>query len=395
MDFAQNPVLIVAADTIIGLTVLRSLGRRGIPVYCAWTLTDALGPRSAYCRDSFRLPEEPDAAIAAVLERSRQWGITHLVGISENHITLLNRYRHLLAKDYTLLFPPQEIFEKAVRKNLTLEYAQRVGIPVPKTMYPQAMKEVDDCRRLQFPVIMKLAHHQFSGGQASAFRHKYLRADSFEQLRKFLADLPPGQFPMVQEYIPGSGLGVSMLVRGGKALLAFQHRRIREFPPEGGLGVMCEAVAPEPKLLEQSQRLLAEMDWEGVAMVEYRRDAQTGRYALMEVNGRFWGSLPTAIHAGADFPFWLYRTSLPGSPPPPREYQTGLQARSLAGDTKWLLAVLRGRTRPILPSLGEYLAAFRPSTRYFMWARDDTNAGCRQLHPAVLEALKSFSEVVR
>src|SRR5271169_212614 len=131
MDFAKNPVLIVAADTIIGLTVLRSLGRRGIPVYCAWTINDALGPRSAYCKGSFRLPEEPEAAIAAVLERSRQWGVTHLLGISENHIRLLNRYRDLLARDHTLLFPPAEVFEKAARKNITLQYAQRVGIPVP------------------------------------------------------------------------------------------------------------------------------------------------------------------------------------------------------------------------------------------------------------------------
>jgi predicted ATP-grasp superfamily ATP-dependent carboligase len=383
MDFAKNPVLIVAADTIIGLTVLRSLGRRGVPVYCAWTIKDALGPRSTYCRDSFRLPEEPEAAIAAVRERSRQWGVTHLLGISENHITLLNRCRHLFAKDYTLLFPPQEIFEKAVRKNLTLECARRVGIPVPETMHPQSMKEVDDCRRLQFPVILKLAYPQSSAGTTPAFQPRYLRVDTFEELRKVLADLPPGQFPMVQEYIPGSGVGVSMLVRGGKAMLAFQHRRIREFPPEGGVSVICESVAPEPKLFEQSQALLVEMGWDGVAMVEYRRDAETGRYALMEVNGRFWGSLPTAIHAGADFPFWLYRTSFPDAPLPPREYRTGLKARSLAGDTKWLLSVLRGRTRPLMPAIGEYLASFRPSTRHFMWAWDDPK-------PAVSNFIQRF-----
>ena len=383
MDFAQNPVLIVAADTIIGLTVLRSLGRHGIPVYCAWTVKDALGPSSAYCRGSFQLPEEPKAAIAAVLERSRQWRITHLLGISERDITLLNRNRNVLAQDYTLLFPWQETFEKAVRKDLTLDCARRVGIPVPETMHPQTMNEVDDCRRFRFPVILKLAYHQFSGGPASAFRHKYLRAETFEELREILADIPPGQFPMVQEYIPGSGLGVSMLVRDGKAVLAFQHRRIREFPPEGGVAVMCEAVPLEPKLFEQSQALLAEMGWDGVAMVEYRRDAQSGRYALMEVNGRFWGSLPAAVYAGADFPFWLYRTSFPGAPPSPRKYRIGLRARSLAGDTKWLLTVLRAGSRPVLQAVGEYLASFRFSTRYFMWAWDDPK-------PAVYNFVRRF-----
>jgi predicted ATP-grasp superfamily ATP-dependent carboligase len=371
VNFEQNPVLIVAADTIIGLTVMRSLGRRGVPVYCAWTMPDALGPRSAYCRGSFQLPDEPDRAITALREYAQRWNITHLLGISEKHITLLNGYRRELEQRYTLLFPPQEIFEKAVRKDLTLACAARVGIPAPATAYPQSMEEVENFRDLQFPVVLKLAHRQFPAGTRVAFQHKYLIVTSFEELRATLAKLPPGQYPMIQEYVPGGGVGMSMLVRNGKAVLAFQHRRIREFPPEGGIGVMCESISPESKLLEQSAALVTEMAWDGVAMVEYRRDPKTGRCVLMEVNGRFWGSLPTAVHAGADFPFWLYRTSFPGTPLPSQDYQAGLRARSLAGDTKWLLAVLHERKRPALRAIGEYLAAFRPSTRYFMWAWDD------------------------
>ena len=47
MDFQKYPVLVVAGDTIMGLSVIRSLGRCGVPVYCAYTQKDALGPRSA------------------------------------------------------------------------------------------------------------------------------------------------------------------------------------------------------------------------------------------------------------------------------------------------------------------------------------------------------------
>ena len=363
-----DPVLIVAGDTIIGLTVLRSLGRRGVPVYCAYSIPDALGPHSAYCRGSFRLPSlaDPDAALAAVLEYARLWNVTRLLGISERHITFLNRYRSRLEQEFTLLFPPQPVFERAVRKDLTLACARRVGIPVPQTAYPQSMLEAEQCRSLPFPVILKMAQPQ--GG---AFSHKYLRVETFDRLRQVLSGLPAGQFPMVQEYIPGGGIGMSMLMRGGKAILAFEHRRIREYPPEGGIGVACEAVAPEPKLREQSEALLAAMEWDGVAMVEYRRDPATGRYALMEVNGRFWGSLPAAIHAGADFPFWLYRTSLPDSPAPPHIYKVGIQARSLAGDTKWLVSVLRSGMQSRIAAVAAYLGGFRPSMRYFMWAWDD------------------------
>jgi predicted ATP-grasp superfamily ATP-dependent carboligase len=334
------------------------------------TLPDALGRKSTFCKGCFDLPGESDAAIGAIVEHAKRWQVTHLAAISENHIALLNRYRDELTKEFTLLFPPQSIFEKAARKDLTLECARRVGIPVPETVYPQTMEDLESCE-FRFPVILKPAHRQFPPGTVMAFQHKYLRVDTMEELRRVLEPLPYGHFPMVQEYIPGKGIGVSMLMRNGKPVLAFSHRRIREFPPEGGLGVFCEAVAPDPKLREQSAALLAEMGWEGVAMVEYRSDPETGRYALMEVNGRFWGSLPTAVQAGADFPFWLYRTSFPDAPMPPPDYRVGLRARSLAGDTKWLLATLRGGNGHAGRAMLEYLAGFGLSTRYFIWAWDD------------------------
>ena len=45
----------------------------------------------------------------------------------------------------------------------------------------------------------------------------------------------------------------------------------------------------------------------GVAMVEFKVNAKTGEFVLIEINGRFWGSLPLAVAAGANFPLWLYQ----------------------------------------------------------------------------------------
>ncbi len=371
IESGRNAVLLITADTAIGLCVMRSLTRRGVPVYCARVAKDALGPRSRFCAGWFDLPQG-DAALAAIVEHAGRWGITHLAAVSENHIALLNRHREALAERFTLLFPPQDVFERASRKHLTLECARRAGIRIPLTAYPQTMEEAESCREMEYPVVLKMSHRDFPDGTTdatkAAFEHKSLKVGGYDELKGVLGALPPGQYPMVQEYIPGGGVGMSMLMRGGRAVLAFQHRRLREYPPEGGVSVYCEAMTVDPKVFEQSERLLQEMQWDGVAMVEYRGDPETGRYALMEVNGRFWGSLPTAVAAGADFPYWLYRTSFPGlAELPKQEYRTGLRARSLAGDTKWLLNVVGKRTRNPVRAVVEYLAAFRPSTRYFIW----------------------------
>jgi hypothetical protein len=47
------------------------------------------------------------------------------------------------------------------------------------------------------------------------------------------------------------------------------------------------------------------MDWEGVAMMEYRWNPSTDQFFFLEMNGRFWGSLHLALFAGVDFPTLL------------------------------------------------------------------------------------------
>lgn len=137
-------------------------------------------------------------------------------------------------------------------------------------------------------------------------------------------------------------------------------------------------------LFAKSVELLVDLGWDGVAMVEYRRDEGSGRYAFMEINGRFWGSLPTAVYAGADFPFCWYRSTLPDNRPISTTYKVSLRARSLAGDTKWLFNVLKGRKGSPVLAVCAYLKAFRPSTYYFIWRRDDPI-------PAVTNFLNRFN----
>jgi predicted ATP-grasp superfamily ATP-dependent carboligase len=60
--------------------------------------------------------------------------------------------------------------------------------------------------------------------------------------------------------------------------------------------------------------LLGQFDWQGVAMVEFKVEANTGTPYLLEVNGRFWGSLQLAIDAGVDFPALLVDAAT-GKPP--------------------------------------------------------------------------------
>ena len=62
----------------------------------------------------------------------------------------------------------------------------------------------------------------------------------------------------------------------------------------------------------------------------------------MEVNGRFWNSLPLAIAAGIDFPFLLYRLAIDGDIDPVETYRVGVRSRWLLGDIRHLISVVKG-----------------------------------------------------
>jgi predicted ATP-grasp superfamily ATP-dependent carboligase len=134
---------------------------------------------------------------------------------------------------------------------------------------------------------------------------------------------------------------VFLLLWNGQLKAAFSHRRIREKPPSGGVSVYRESIPLDPELLTRSRALLDAFEWDGVAMIEYKVDERTGMPYLMEINGRFWGSLQLAVDAGVDFPALLAALALGLDPEPVTTYRVGVRSRWWWGDVDHLLARLR------------------------------------------------------
>jgi len=177
----------------------------------------------------------------------------------------------------------------------------------------------------------------------------------------------------LQRWMPGHGIGIEVLVDRGELVLVFAHERLHELPLTGGGSCYRRAISPPPELVAYSARLLGELGWHGVAMVEFRWDPATGRVAMMELNGRFWGSLPLATFAGIDFPRALVELLLDGRRPAVISPRL-VTARQFGRDLTWLqqmaklrLADLRRRGPPP-PS--RRLVLDRPLARSVMeWGR--------------------------
>jgi len=179
----------------------------------------------------------------------------------------------------------------------------------------------------------------------------------------------------------------------GRPVAWFAHERLRDIRPSGSGSSLRRSVAVDPRLRSRAERLLEAMQWHGPAMVEFRDDGVDPPW-LMEVNGRFWGSLQLSIAAGCDFPR-LWVDLLAGKPvTPPAEYRAGVTIRWLWGDVKRFLYIVAGPPRGYpqpYPSLArglqELFGRQPPGTRLEVWDRRDK-------WPAVAEWVEGVRDVL-
>lgn len=235
--------------------------------------------------------------------------------------------------------PPLEVFRAACDKAHVLRAAARAGLAVPRQEVLAAPG--DPLPALRFPVVVKATRsvvEDGAGREKTGVRH----AADEAALRAAVAATPASAFPLlVQERVTGPGTGIFLLRWDGRTRAVFAHRRLREKPPSGGVSVYRESVAPDPALVARATELLRALAWQGVAMVELKVCAATGVAYVMEVNGRFWGSLQLAADAGVNFPALLVDAAFGAPPAPPPPWRPGVRSRWEWGEVDHLLARLR------------------------------------------------------
>ncbi len=299
-------VLVTDAEQRSSLAAIRSLGRAGHDVFACSTHAKPLGGASRHCRNCFRVPgpeNDPEGFIGGVARIVEKEGIAVVLPMTDVSAPLVLSLRR---SHPTLLIPFPELadYEAASDKGNLVQVAQELGVPVPRQVVLTEPGGADHgmLREIGIPLVLKPVHSAVTTG-AGRVKFGVTIVTDEDRLDGALAAYPKAAYPLlVQQRIVGPGLGVFLLAWEGETLAAFAHRRIREKPPTGGVSVFRESVAVAPDLRDYSERLLRYFQWRGVAMVEFKQDAATGTPYLMEINGRFWGSLQLAIDSGVDFP---------------------------------------------------------------------------------------------
>jgi len=92
-------------------------------------------------------------------------------------------------------------------------------------------------------------------------------------------------------------------------------------------------------MVSHSKKLIAELAWTGPIMVEWKFDTKEGVAKLMEINGRFWGSLPLPERVGVQFVLG-YDVLARGFAAPKSRPIRPLTTQHFLGDVRWLWRVM-------------------------------------------------------
>ncbi|MGW8209266.1 MAG: carboxylate--amine ligase, partial [Syntrophobacteria bacterium] len=304
------------------VAAVRALGHMGLRVTVSESTYLAPALFSRYCYRRVRSPS-PVLQPSQYLDFLEDY-LTHhphqvLMPMEEDTLLLLAQNRERFARLTRLPFAAYDNLLFARDKLKVLRQAEALDIPTPKTYEITSIDEIDPLTgQLQYPVVVK---PRVGSGSAGIYYVAEPSQLSFALERLFLS----GELPLVQERLPadGAGIGASFLLDQEHQIRAsFIHRRIREYPVEGGPSTLRESIIHD-QVRHDGARLLQNLHLTGVAMVEFKIDSRDGKAKLLEINPRFWGSLALAINAGVNFPYLLTLMAMDLDFPPVLDYRLG------------------------------------------------------------------------
>lgn len=344
----MKKILVLDGHSAAALAFTRSLGRAGYWVAVGYNreLT-APAACSRYCRVTLEHPTSTENAVEfvdAVVKFVLKHQIELVIPTTDWTVYPLSQHRDRFPEETKVLIPPHEASITASDKYRTICLAAQGGVPVPETTLVQSVEELASVPRYSFPMVIKdrySAHWVGNRAELGSVSYAYSEDDLARKVKEGIARAGD---VLVQSFAGGAGIGFSCFVWNGEVRLPFQWRRVREVDPRGSGSSARTSEDVDPQVARSSRELIERTGFQGIAMVEFKRDPASGSLKLMEINGRPWGSIQLPIDCGLDYPLHLVRWAFHGEAPPVEiRYPKGIVNRSLVGDLTHLENLFRGK----------------------------------------------------
>ena len=337
---------------------VRGLGLGRVPVGVLAPSRPSPALWSRYCAARSLAPPSSDerAFVARIGEVVTRGGPSVVFPGQEQAVGALARHVDVLPDGAILPYPDPGLMLDLSDKSVVADLAVQAGIAPPATLAAGAAGELAG-EPPSAPCVVK------AYGLSVALPAARV-CETAAELDAVLDELPADEAVIVQERAAGSLIALSVVLdRDGSVAALFQSRAVRLWPTAAGASSLSVSVEPDPDLVDRSVAMLRDFGWWGLAHMQFLATARGP--ALIDVNVRFYGSMPLATAAGVNLPAVWHRVSVGGRPAPPPNYRLGVRYRWLEGE---LAAVSKGELRRL---------ATRPvrHTAGAMWSADDPVPG--------------------
>jgi len=289
------PVLLLG-----GVNLVRCLGLAGIPAIAASPNPHDPVFASRHCAGRAVLPpyESGEAAVDAIVTIGDRLCATYgrripLLYGSDDALELIYAHRERLERYFLMPLNDTRIGKALLDKELFRELARERGLPVPRTLAWDG-NGAHTVASATGPVIMK--PRLKLDWYASHIRERLFgdsKARVFASGAKAAADHAVALFHdkvTFQEYVAGDDTSLwsyhGVADEKGVVLDGFVGRKIRTYPPLTGESAFIE-LDEDAELTRIGTEVAAALPLCGPFKMDFKKDAVTGRWYLLEINARF------------------------------------------------------------------------------------------------------------
>jgi D-aspartate ligase len=367
----DKPLAFVLNLSINGLGVVRSLGRRGIPVIGLDPNPRQIGHFSRYCKGIVCPdPENEERYIDFLLTLGEQLNTKGvLMPTADSDVMAISKHRNKLEKYYILPLADFAVIEKLINKKKFYKILEDLNMPHPKTFSCKNISEVKQISSgINYPCIIKPI---FSTYFNKEFGTKVFNVNCEKELiNAYNKASSKGHEVVIQEMIPGSDTNMYLVSAYfnclSQPLGIFSFKRIRQYPRIFGNGALCISVCSS-EITELCTQLLKKIRYHGIIDAEFKRDPRDNTFKFIEINARTGMQHRLAARCGIDLPYIAYMDAIGQN-----IEQVGPQKEGI----KWIhmLSDLRSSFESIFTgdlSVIEYIKSLKGEKEYAIFARDD------------------------
>lgn len=336
----RNKAVVLGTNYYIGLSIIRTLGYEGVDVIAVdYTHEDLYAAKSKYLKEHYFAPsfkDNKEGYLNKLIEIAKKEEKRPLLFPgADPYAEFIDKNLEVLKEYYLIPMVEQGLWTRVMKKESLNLLAKEHGVLVPETLEitePNLYERIEEI--IGFPCIIKPTD---SPRFVATFRRKIFYCENMDHIKNYLDMVKKEDIDVViQRIIPGFDDHMYTfdfyVDQKGKVSHWVTCRKLRQFPINFGASVYTEQKYVQ-ELADIGVPFLEKIGYRGFGEIEFKKDANTGKYYMIEVNTRTTTLNELLYKAGVNFPYVAYKDMI-GEPLPEKyvKEDTGYVFRYLFED---------------------------------------------------------------